>query len=91
MKRDISIELGPYLNLFSRLTNKDTPRSIALAKRTYQRSSINRKKINLAVEDSTINSKVNNILDNFEKLKKSKNFESDKFIENMNSLIKLLD
>lgn len=91
MNRDLSIELGPYLNLFSRLVNKDTPRSIALARRTYQRSTINRDKIILNINDLDITSKVNKILDDVENLKKNERFESQKFIDNINALKKLLD
>ena len=90
LNRDLSIELGPYLNLYERLINKDAPRSIALAKRTYQRSSINREKINKIINDQSISSEVNSLLNTVEELKKNKNFEPNSFISNINSLKKLL-
>ena len=37
MHSDLKIELGPLLNLHQRLTSNDSPRSVALAKRTFQR------------------------------------------------------
>ncbi len=91
LNRDLTLELGPYLNLFSRLVNKDTPRSIALAKRTYQRSTINREKVLLGTRDSDTSSKISKLLDNVEDLKTSTGFKSELFIENMRTLIKLLD
>ncbi len=91
MNKDLAIELGPYLNLFSRLVNNDTPRSIALAKRTYQRSTIDKEKILLVTKDADTSSKIGILLDNFEDLKKNTGFKSKLFIENMNTLIKLLD
>ena len=83
LKRDLSIELGPYLNLYSRLLEKDTPRSIALARRTYQRSSINRDKVNTILNNLDILSEVNKILDDVENLKKNERFESEKFIKKL--------
>ena len=91
MKRDLSIELGPYLNLYSRLVEKDTPRSIALARRTYQRSSINRGKVNTFLNDLDILPEVNKILDDVENLKKNEKFESEKFLKNISNLINLLN
>ena len=91
MKRDLHIELGPYFNLFDRLVNKDTPRSIALAKRTFQRSSINIDKVIHNLSNNKISSNVIEILNNIEDLKKGGRFESGKFIENIHSLQKLLD
>ena len=91
LKRDLSIELGPYLNLYSRLVEKDTPRSIALARRTYQRSSINRSKVNTFLNDLDILPEVNKILDDVENLKKNEKFESEKFLKNISTLINLLN
>ena len=90
LKKDLSIQLGPYLNLFERIVNKDTPRSIALAKRTYQRSSIDRENINNLIKDERKISDVNQKLDVLEFLKKNKNFKSKIFIKNMNLLKELL-
>lgn len=90
MKRDLHIELGPYLNLFDRLVNKDTPRSIALAKRTFQRSNINIDTVIHNLSNNKMSPNVIEILNNLENLKKGGKFESGKFIENINSLQKLL-
>ena len=84
----LAIELGPILNLHQRIANEDSPRSIALAKRTFERSTINKEKI-VDLAQSNDNSLID-CLNNIILIQKKPPLNTQEFVQVVETLLSLI-
>ena len=86
VRNELLINLGPILNLHQRIVNEDSPRSIALAKRTFMRSTINSEKILGLVQTDDIVS-LTNSLNTIISLQKNSHLNTQEFVQAVEALL----
>lgn len=89
MNNSLTIELGPILNLYQRIATEDSPRSIALAKRTFERSAINKQKIVDLAQTNDANILID-CLNNIILLQKSPRLNTQEFLQSVETLLSLI-
>ena len=89
MNNSLAIELGPILNLYQRIATEDSSRSIALAKRTFERSAINKQKIVDLAQTNDVNSLID-CLNDLILLQKSPRLNTQEFLQSVETLLSLI-
>ena len=89
MKHALLIELGPILKLHQRIVNGDSPRSVALAKRTFERSTINPAKILELAQVNDVEC-FNNSLSTIIALQGSSPLNTPEFVQAVETLLTLV-
>ena len=91
MERSLLLALGPVLNLGDRLVSHDSPRSIALAKRTFQRCKLDRDLIYKYLEGNDSLDVIFELIDEFDQLRQGSPLDQQRFILSYSKLIALLN